>query len=338
MEHEVYVPFPVGPVREVLADRERVASCVPGLRLDAVGDGLDGRLRVRLGGSTITYRGSATLVPQGDGFLIEGSGTEARGTGSVTLSLKLVPRVAADGEGTRLTCSATITGTGRIADHEEKTAAGAGRRLLDRFCVSLAESLREDASAPEPSDDPADGTEPSGRGPGTAGREARQAAGLGEPDDNDRAIPGIPNPEKGERDAARPSEDECGAEAEPAADAEPTVPAADDAGEPAPEPSPEEASGGLFGTDVPPSSLDPFTGEDEPAEEDAATAEAAHARRTMIGRSAEEVDHAPPRGRYAPVPPPQTPSAPAALRWAGPAAAAALAGAVVLTRVLRRRR
>ncbi len=69
-----------------------------------------------------------------------------------------------------------------------------------------------------------------------------------------------------------------------------------------------------------------------------AMAEAAHARRTMIGRSAEEVDHAPPRGRYAPVPPPEATDARATLRWAAPAAALALASAIALTRALRKRR
>lgn len=67
-------------------------------------------------------------------------------------------------------------------------------------------------------------------------------------------------------------------------------------------------------------------------------AEAAHARRTMIGRSAEEVDHAPPRGRYAPVPPPAATTTKDNLRWLAPAAALAVASAVVLGRALRRRR
>lgn len=67
-------------------------------------------------------------------------------------------------------------------------------------------------------------------------------------------------------------------------------------------------------------------------------AEAAHARRTMIGRSAEEVDHAPPRGRYAPVPAPQTVATNATLRWAAPAAAVIVASAIVVNRVLRKRR
>jgi hypothetical protein len=58
----------------------------------------------------------------------------------------------------------------------------------------------------------------------------------------------------------------------------------------------------------------------------------------MIGRSAEEVDHAPPRGRYAPVPAPESTAATATLRWAAPAAALVVASAIVVGRVLRRRR
>jgi hypothetical protein len=82
---------------------------------------------------------------------------------------------------------------------------------------------------------------------------------------------------------------------------------------------PEDLDGGAFAADEPP-------------------AEAAHARRSMIGRSAEEVDHAPPRGRYAPLPALEAVGARATLRWVAPAAALALASAVVVGRALRRRR
>jgi carbon monoxide dehydrogenase subunit G len=338
MEHEVYVPFSVGSVRAALAERERVAGCVPGLQVDAAtgtGDFVEGRLRVRIQGASITYRGSLTLIPQGDGFTVEGSGTEARGSGTVKLALKLVPRVADDGEGTRLTCSGTVTGEGRIAEFEDKATASAGKRLLDRFCTALEESLRADAtSGPKAGRDDEAAAEERGAGePGEARIDAREASGLGEPDDNDRAIPGIPGPEKGDRDQARKEP--------PAEDAREADEAASDGGADGdPAAQEEEPSGGVFETDVPPSSLDPLSEEfgDELSDEDAASAEAAHARRTMIGRSAEEVDHAPPRGRYAPVPSPESTMASDALRWAAPAAAAVLAGAVVLTRALRRRR
>ncbi|MBM7437721.1 SRPBCC domain-containing protein [Streptomyces sp. HB132] len=127
---------------------------------------------------------------------------------------------------------------------------------------------------------------------------------------------------------------------EPSADAE-------SAGSPSPDaPSTDAPSAGspsmngkesVFDAPVPPPSLDPsaeleFTVPDEPP------AEAAHARRTMIGRSTEEVDHAPPRGRYAPVPSPESGAVGITLRWAAPAAALAIASAVVVGRALRRRR
>lgn len=362
MVHEVYVPFSVGSVRAALAERERVARCVPGLQLDSAGDAgdlLEGRLRVRIGGSTITYRGSLTLIPQGDGFMVEGSGNEARGSGSAKLSLKLVPRAAEDGDGTRLICSGTVTGDGRISEHEGKTATGAGKRLLDRFCAALADSLRAsdaaatdatgdatgDAGEGEPGTPAAPEAAGAGESAGSAGAadetrtDARQAAGLGEPDDNDRAIPGIPGPEKGDRDR---NGDRADGAVSPARPGDPEARPEQESGTGAP--PPEETTGGVFEAQLPQSSPDPLDDETEDAlaapdaaDEDAATAEAAHARRTMIGRSAEEVDHAPPRGRYAPVPPPDAGPATAVLRWAAPAAAAVLAGAVVITRVLRRR-
>ncbi|EST37590.1 hypothetical protein N566_12210, partial [Streptomycetaceae bacterium MP113-05] len=219
MEHEVYVPFSVGSVRAALAERERVARCVPGLQVDAEssgGDSVEGRLRLRVKGSTITYRGSLTLISQGDGFTVEGSGVEARGSGTAKLALKLVPHAAADGEGTRLTCTGTVTGEGRLFEYEERTATGLGRRLLDRFCSALEDSLRTDglsaSSSASSSSSASDGTgsdDVDVRGP---------RGGLGEPDDNERAIPGIPGPEKGE----------------------PAVPGAE-----------ETTTGGAFGAEVP---------------------------------------------------------------------------------------
>ncbi|CAM5523232.1 Carbon monoxide dehydrogenase subunit G OS=Streptomyces tendae OX=1932 GN=GUR47_19915 PE=4 SV=1 [Streptomyces tendae] len=91
--------------------------------------------------------------------------------------------------------------------------------------------------------------------------------------------------------------------AEPEAEAEAETEAA-----PGPEPEPRPAS--VFDTEIPPPSL-MNTDEDEDAQRDRdehphdepaapPPAEAAHARRTMIGRSAEEVDHAPARAAGTP--------------------------------------
>ncbi|MFI8850460.1 hypothetical protein [Streptomyces sp. 891-h] len=317
MEHEVYVPLSVGSVRAALTDSARLARCVPGFQEEPEegAEQLAGRLKVRVGGSTITYRGTLSLTPRGgtgsaagpdalERLEVAGSGNEARGDGTVELALTIEPRSADDGEGTALVCVGTVTGTGRLAALDEKTATSAGVRLLDKFAAALGESIRDEPPAGSPEAEAAEGGV-AGEGEGD---EGPVAGGIGAPGDNERAIPGIPEPE----------------------------------------PEPDRTP--LFETEVPPSSL----GRDDESELDAAQegygesglpdedgglgAEAAHARRTMIGRSAEEVDHAPPRGRYAPVPAPEQASATATLRWAAPAAAVVVAGAVVLGRALRRRR
>ncbi|CAM5570882.1 SRPBCC family protein [Streptomyces tanashiensis] len=283
MEHEVFVPVPAEALRATLTDPARVVRCVPGLQRDADAEAgpLTGRLKVRVGGNTITYRGALRVVERDGAITYEGEGTEARGKGSAELSLTVVLTPVA--EGTSLSFTGALTAVGRLADATDEARSTAGAKLLDRFVEAVA-ALTE--------------------------RPEEDEASLEEATDDDGVDDGVEEP------AGR---------------------------------------GSVFDAPVPPSSLDPLVDEDFvgdfgegtaeglgdapidfPAPQPAA--EAAHARRTMIGRSAEEVDHAPPRGRYAPVPAPEATSAGATLRWIAPAAALALASAVVVGRALRRRR
>ncbi|MFF1693381.1 SRPBCC family protein [Streptomyces sp. NPDC058257] len=262
MEHEVFVPVPADRLQQVLSDPAQVAGAVPGLQRDAdeSAQPLSGRLKVRIGGHTITYRGVARVAARGDGsFAIEGEGVEVRGGGTVKLSLTVRLDPAEDGSGTRVVFAGTGAGDGRVAESSPQAVEGAVRRLLERFAEGLGR-----------------GTEP----------EAESAA-------------------------------------------------------PEPEPvviEPVEAAS-VFETQVPASSFDGDSDDDVDVEDILVPpAEAAHARRTMIGRSAEEVDHAPPRGRYAPAPAADSMSTRATLRWAAPAAAVVLASAIVAGRALRRRR
>ncbi|WP_098023948.1 SRPBCC family protein [Streptomyces sp. st115] len=306
MEHEVFVPVPVPTLLRTLGDPARVARCVPGLQQDAdAASPLAGRLKLRAGGHTITYRGELRLTgPERDRFSVTGKGVEARGTGAVEVALT-IGLTAADG-GTTLTYSGTAAGDGRLVELEEGAALAAAHRLLDRFTQQLVtESLAERDEGEEP------GAED--RTVVAEGLEGDEVRAGGEGGD------GAPSPE------ADADAEELALEAEDDAEAEGGA-GGDDSG-----------AGSVFDSPVPPPSLDPvagveFTVPDEPP------AEAAHARRTMIGRSAEEVDHAPPRGRYAPVPSPDAGGASTTLRWVAPAAALALASAVVLGRALRRRR
>jgi carbon monoxide dehydrogenase subunit G len=303
MEHEVFVPLLAETLRQALRDPARVARCVPGLQqdVDESAGPLSGRLKVRIGGHTITYRGILRIVEQGDTFTVEGEGVEARGTGSakVTLTIRLEP---AEG-GTTLTFTGASRAEGRLAELDDSTMTSAGHRLLDRFTDRLAVTAVEptvvEPTVAEPVDDPAASADATDATDATAGEG-------GDGDD--------PKPSVFDAPVPPPSLD-------PVAEEEfegPDLPVQDVP------PVPDSADG---------SSLQKF-----PAVPDKPPAEAAHARRTMIGRSAEEVDHAPPRGRYAPVPAPDATTARATLRWIAPAAALALASAVVVGRALRRRR
>jgi carbon monoxide dehydrogenase subunit G len=295
MEHEVFVPVPVGRLREALSDPERVARAVPGLQQDAGTAPVAGRIKLRVAGHTITYRGTLRVTARDDGsYAVEGDAAEARGTGTVRLALTL--RLTPASEGTTLTCTGTATADGRITELPADAVSSAATRLLGRFAENLATTA-------EPEPKPAAGT-----GTGTDST-AGPASETADPADE----PHGPAESESESVPEPPSQSASASESEP------------------------EPPASVFETDVPPSALDPFDEEDFVAGGEP-PAEAAHARRTMIGRSAEEVDHAPPRGRYAPVPAPEPVSASATLRWAAPAAALAVASAIVVTRALRRRR
>lgn len=344
MEHEVFVPVPVPALRRTLGDPARVARCVPGLQQDADASAgpLSGRLKVRAGGHTITYRGALRLTPlrgAAHGVAVAGEGAEARGSGSAKLALTV--RLTARDGGTAIGFEGTVSGDGRLLDLDPAAALSAAHRLLDRFAQQLVtESLAGDDGDDGVAGDAGEGgavVDARDTGVDDAVVDARDAGAddavvdAGEP-----AAAAVTAEEQAVGEAVEQALEEAAEEADTSRAGDAPAPhdaAADEP--PAGEQPPEQAS--VFDTPVPPSSMDPVAGI-EFTVPDGPPAEAAHARRTMIGRSAEEVDHAPPRGRYAPVPSPDSTGAGATLRWVAPAAALALASAVVVGRALRRRR
>ncbi|GGR55715.1 hypothetical protein GCM10010220_01930 [Streptomyces parvulus] len=308
----MFVPVPAERLRDVLADPVRVARAVPGLQQDAGAEPVAGRLKVRIGSHSITYRGALHLSAREDGtYAAEGDATESRGTGAVTLALTLSVREAEGGA--TVAFAGTATADGRVTELPGEAVASATARLLTRFAENLGTAAAEepapasvfDTEVPPSSLDAEDADETEAAG-GT-----RDAGGTRETDGSVDA----------DTTAGTDGTAGTGDTADSGDTAAPDAPAAEDVGH-APQP--------------------PATPQD-PAEPPAPDvvgppAEAAHARRTMIGRSAEEVDHSPPRGRYAPVPAPQSGVAGAPLRWAAPAAAVVVAGAIVVGRALRKRR
>lgn len=148
MAYEVVVPIPVRLVWGVFRDPARLAECVPGLGTDepprqgGEGPHLVGRLRLRAGGTTITYRGVASVLEADNLPLaveISAEGAEARGDAPVKAVLSV--RLDDEGASTRLVFGGTFTAQGRTAELPPEQLTAAWRRLADRFAAALTEEL-----------------------------------------------------------------------------------------------------------------------------------------------------------------------------------------------------
>ncbi|MFE6052100.1 CoxG family protein [Kitasatospora sp. NPDC056446] len=364
MEHEVVVAMSAELVRQALQDPALLARSVPGLSTEpaAVGSGpaeeIGGRLKLRVGGSTITYKGVLSLIEGREGVLtVLAEGQEARGSGEATATVRVSVADGAEDGTAVIRFTGDLSATGRLTEFDEETLDATGRRLLDRFAAAL--TAPEGAQGQEQDEDAEAGTE-SGTtddraddGTDTATGDRAGAADVAEVAEvvfiEDRQdLPGDDVDDDlsdliafSDADAERfglptgsaADEDEDGAEGTVADDVEegdgPTGPDA------VAEEIPVEP---LFAYEEDPSLTGPV-------------------RRSIVGRSAEEVDHAPPRGPYAPALPARSARARAATRWGGEAggivvpgtggrsavpwviggSVALLGGAVVLVRALRRR-
>ncbi|MEU6810408.1 SRPBCC domain-containing protein [Streptomyces sp. NPDC046831] len=243
MEHEVFVPVPAPPLREALADPARVARAVPGLQQDATagedgaeagsgGGSVAGRLKLRVGGHTITYRGTLRLSRRDDGACtVEADAAESRGTGTAGLALTL--RVHETDGGATVAFDGTATADGRVTALPADTVRTAVVRLLNRFAQNLAEGLGDTASAEPPpatAAEDGDAEEAAGTAAPAGARGAAESQGTedfspsrtGEfdaaPEADDAPAP-MPDGGRAERagqaddDAARPAGGSGGAEA-----------------------------------------------------------------------------------------------------------------------------
>ena len=144
-EHEFTVPVPVEQAWAVLLDVERVAPCLPGATLDVFeGEEFTGRMKVKVGPITVTYRGSARFEDvdkDAHTLTLRASGKEARGSGTAAATVKA--RLTPGDGSTAVAVETTFNVTGRPAQFGRGVMAEVGSKLIDRFAVNLAELLAE---------------------------------------------------------------------------------------------------------------------------------------------------------------------------------------------------
>ena len=143
LDHDFTVPVPVDRAWSVLLDVERVAACMPGATLDSVdGDEFQGRMKVKVGAMTITYRGTARIVSADEPsrtVVLDASGKEARGSG--TASATVQAKLHAEDGTTRVTVRTKLNVTGRPAQFGRNILSEVGSKIIARFAKALAEEL-----------------------------------------------------------------------------------------------------------------------------------------------------------------------------------------------------
>lgn len=167
LDHDFTVPVPVDQAWSVLLDVERVAACMPGATLDSVdGEEYSGRMKVKVGAMTITYRGTARIVSADEASRVvtmEASAKEARGSGTAAATVQA--RLHGEDGTTRVTVHTKLNVTGRPAQFGRNILSEVGAKIISRFAKQLAAELEgpgqtaaEAPAAPaeEPAEEPAE--------------------------------------------------------------------------------------------------------------------------------------------------------------------------------------
>jgi carbon monoxide dehydrogenase subunit G len=182
LDHSFTVPVPPSQAWDVLLDVQRIAPCMPGATVDTVeGDDVAGRLKVKVGPVSLTYKGTATFKdrdPADRSLLVEASGKEMRGAGtaSATVRAALAPENGSDAA-TLVTLHTTLNVTGRPAQFGRGVIAEVGSRLIDKFADNLAQQLASGGPAAEAAaETPATGEAPAAEAAGSGTAAAAESA------------------------------------------------------------------------------------------------------------------------------------------------------------------
>jgi len=165
LDHSFTVPVPPDQAWDVLLDVQRIAPCMPGATVDTVdGDDVAGRLKVKVGPVSLTYKGTATFKDRDSSdrsLLVEASGKELRGAGTASATVRAALQPDNEPDVTLVTLHTTLSVTGRPAQFGRGVITEVGSRLIDKFADNLAQQLSGGTDA---SDGAAasDGAEPVG--------------------------------------------------------------------------------------------------------------------------------------------------------------------------------
>jgi len=151
LDNSFTVPVPPDQAWDVLLDVKRIAPCMPGATVDEVdGDVVTGRIKVKVGPVSLTYRGTAKFTerdPEARVVVMEASGKETRGAGTASATVRASLAPDASENGTQVTMHTTMNVTGRPAQFGRGVIVEIGGKLVDQFAVNLAKLITGDTPA-----------------------------------------------------------------------------------------------------------------------------------------------------------------------------------------------
>ena len=153
MDHSFTVPVPPDRAWDVLLDVQRIAPCMPGASVeDFDGEVVTGRIKVKVGPVSLTYRGTAKFTerdPEAKVIVLEASGKETRGAGTASATVRAMLEPESGGEATKASMHTTMNVTGRPAQFGRGVMVEVGSKLVEQFAQNLRQLIADDAGPGE---------------------------------------------------------------------------------------------------------------------------------------------------------------------------------------------
>lgn len=151
LENSFSVAAPLEETWRTLLDIERVATCLPGARLESGGeDGVfRGAMKMKLGPMTVDYRGSARLQDVDEDThtaSIAVNAREARGQG--TAAAVIENRLTSENGRTTVTATTDLKITGRQAQFGRGIMEDVATTMMGEFAKRLEREIERDGTAP----------------------------------------------------------------------------------------------------------------------------------------------------------------------------------------------
>jgi uncharacterized protein len=145
LDNSFTVPVPPDRAWDVLLDVEKIAPCMPGATVEEFdGEVVTGRIKVKVGPVSLTYRGTAKFIERDPGnqvVMVEASGKETRGAGTASATVRAALEPGESADSTRVTMHTTMNVTGRPAQFGRGVMVEVGGKLVEKFAENLSQLI-----------------------------------------------------------------------------------------------------------------------------------------------------------------------------------------------------